>query len=284
MPNYQRVRWITSDDDFIDIDIISKNSRKALILLHGLEGSSGSQYIKGIVHAIQDMDYDIFAMNHRSCSGEINKTSTMYHSGFTQDLTMVLSKLVEYSSIAVVGFSLGGNIILKYLGNHSVPKNLKTAIAISVPVDLMSSAVRLNHWKNRPYAIQFLQTLKKKGIAKAKQFPELLDIKQILQIQTLREFDNLVTAPLHGYKDAEDYYIKASSKPELKNISIPTLLINAQNDTFLAPPCFPYEISKNHKNFHFMAPKFGGHVGFSLNLTNQSFIDEVVVDWLRTHL
>jgi uncharacterized protein len=284
-PNYVRERWNTPDHDFIDVDTILKGSSKAIILLHGLEGSASSQYILGVIASLDQTNLDIYALNHRSCSGEPNLTSTMYHSGFTIDLAMMIDSLsVKYDDIALVGYSLGGNIILKYLGNYPVPNQVKTAIAISVPVDLTSSAVRLNHWSNTPYAIQFLLSLNKKAQAKSKQFPTILTRNNYLNISTLRSYDDIVTAPLHGYEDANDYYLRASSKPELSVISVPTLLINAENDSFLAPPCFPFEIADGHPNFHLLSLKYGGHVGFSEMFSSTYWSDNIVNDWLSKYL
>lgn len=279
-PSFIRERWTTVDNDFIDIDMIKKSSETAIILLHGLEGSSQSQYIKGVISAIDHLPIDIYAVNHRSCSGEMNLTSTMYHSGFTTDLVMILDRLSHYESIALVGYSLGGNITLKYLGTHQPPQNLKTAIAISVPTDLTSSAVRLLHWTNRAYAIQFLMTLMKKGRIKGEAYPDIINQQALTKVKTLKDFDDVVTAPLHGFKDADDYYLRASSKPTLQNITIPTLLLNAYNDTFLAPPCFPSEIANGHEFFHLLATKYGGHVGYGDWSRSYSFADDVVVDWL----
>ncbi|MBK8698152.1 MAG: alpha/beta fold hydrolase [Saprospiraceae bacterium] len=164
-PKYRRERWNTPDGDFFDLDFIDRGGKKVIILLHGLEGSSSSQYILGAASALSGLDADVCAVNHRSCSGEMNTTLGFYHSGFMKDLAFILDKLAEkYEGLAVVGFSLGGNMLLKYLGSHhAIPSNLKTGVAVSVPVDLSSSAVRLNHWTNRPYAIQFLKTLRKKS-------------------------------------------------------------------------------------------------------------------------
>ena len=272
IPDYQRVRWETEDGDFFDLDFVNKGAKSVVILLHGLEGSSSSQYILGITNAL----------NHRSCSGELNRTLGFYHSGYTKDLAFIVSELSKkYEKVSAVGYSLGGNMLLKYLGTHEVPAEFKTGVALSVPAHLSSSAVRLNHWTNRPYAIQFLKTLNKKAVAKAKQFPEVLDYRKFQNIATLYEFDNKVTAPLHGFVDAEDYYAQSSSAQFLHNIQVPTLLVNAVDDSFLAPPCFPFEIAQDNPNFHFYAPKQGGHVGFARLKSNAYWSDDMVVRWLE---
>ena len=282
IPDYQRVRWETEDGDFFDLDFVNKGAKSVVILLHGLEGSSSSQYILGITNALSAFPIDVCAVNHRSCSGELNRTLGFYHSGYTKDLAFIVSELSKkYEKVSAVGYSLGGNMLLKYLGTHEVPAEFKTGVALSVPAHLSSSAVRLNHWTNRPYAIQFLKTLNKKAVAKAKQFPEVLDYRKFQNIATLYEFDNKVTAPLHGFVDAEDYYAQSSSAQFLHNIQVPTLLVNAVDDSFLAPPCFPFEIAQDNPNFHFYAPKQGGHVGFARLKSNAYWSDDMVVRWLE---
>ena len=240
-PPFNRERWETPDGDFFDLDFIKKGSNTLIILLHGLEGSSSSQYILGVAQALANLPYDICAVNHRSCSGELNRSLGFYHSGFTKDLHQIVDTLSKsYNQLGAIGYSLGGNMLLKYLGTHNVPAQMKAALAFSVPAHLSSSAVMLNHWTNRPYAIQFLKTLNKKAVAKAKQFPDILDYRKFEKIDTLLEFDNKVTAPLHGFVDAEDYYAQSSSAQFLHQIKTPALLINALDDSFLALPCFPY--------------------------------------------
>ncbi|MBK7009207.1 MAG: alpha/beta fold hydrolase [Saprospiraceae bacterium] len=171
IPVYQRERWETDDGDFFDLDFIKKGSKSIVILLHGLEGSSSSQYILGMANALSTFPIDICAVNHRSCSGELNRTLGFYHSGYTKDLAYIVAELSKkYEAVSAVGYSLGGNMLLKYLGTTNVPSQFKTGIALSVPAHLSSSAVRLNHWTNRPYAIQFLKTLNKKQLPKPNSF------------------------------------------------------------------------------------------------------------------
>lgn len=285
LPAYRRERWETSDGDFFDLDFVDKGSNTLVILLHGLEGSSSSQYILGLTHYLSNENYDICAVNHRSCSGDLNRTLGFYHSGFTKDLDQIISTLsMRYEKLAAVGYSLGGNMLLKYLGTHKPPVNFITGIAFSAPVHLSSSAVMLNHWSNRLYTIQFLRTLNKKAVAKAKQFPDKMDPKAFENIATLYEFDNKVTAPLHGFADAEDYYAQSSSLQYLSNINVQALLINALDDSFLAPPCFPFEAADQHPNFHFYASPKGGHVGFASLRSDRYWSDDVARSWLSVFL
>jgi uncharacterized protein len=280
---FQRERFFTQDGDFLDLDYLRNNSDKIIVLLHGLEGSSGSQYIQGLSAELYDKNYNVCAVNHRSCSGEMNNKITMYHSGYIDDLIEIVHHLGPlYREIHLIGYSLGGSMVLNYLGKYDfIPSNVKSAVAFSVPIDLSSSAKMLNHWKNRAYAIQFLMTLNKKIVEKARQFPETMKVEDYKNIRTLLDYDNKVTAPLHGFEDAEDYYKRASSKPYLDRIAIPTLLVNAHDDSFLAPQCFPYDIAKKHENFHFIGTKYGGHVGFASFADNNYWSDKVVMDWIE---
>jgi uncharacterized protein len=285
-PTYRRERWTTPDHDFFDVDFIdAPESREIVILLHGLEGGSSSQYIRGMSSRLSKLGVNIAAINHRSCSGEQNKTLGFYHSGFTNDISLLIHKLsARFDKVFVAGYSLGGNMILKYLGTCTdIPSQLKGVFAMSVPCHLSSSAVMLNHWKNTPYSIMFLRTLIKKIESKAKVFSEELGSQNYKSIKSLREYDNKVTAPLHGFIDAEDYYEKSSSKQFLHDVKVPALLINSEDDTFLAPPCFPNEIAKDHEYFHFAKTKYGGHVGFGCFNPNAYWSDDLAIQWFKTN-
>lgn len=283
-PIFTRERWFTDDDDFFDLDFIKNNSKSVLIILHGLEGSSASQYVQGLVNTMSDTQIDICAVNHRSCSGELNRTVGFYHSGFTKDLRHIVRKLeLKYEEIFIAGFSLGGNIALKYAGEEgkNISPVIKSIAAVSVPCHLSSSSKKLNAWYNIPYALQFLQTLKKKAIAKALMFDNSLPFAdEYASIKTLLEYDNKVTAPLHDFSDAEDYYAKSSSLPLLSNIKTQTILINASDDSFLSRECMPFDIAKNHENFHFLETMYGGHVGFATYKASLYWIDNLLKEWV----
>jgi hypothetical protein len=286
-PKYNRERWDTEDGDFIDLDFIKKQSDSLLIILHGLEGSSNSQYVRGLINAMSNTSIDICAVNHRSCSGELNKTRGFYHSGFTKDLRYIISKFVSlYDKIYLSGYSLGGNMALKYAGEEgdNINPKIKAIAAVSVPCDLSSSAIELNAWYNRPYAIQFLQTLKKKAIAKATMFDNTLPYAiEYPKINTLLEYDNKVTAPLHGFTDAEDYYAQSSSLPYLSKIKTQSILINASDDSFLTKKCMPIDIANNNPYFHCLVTKYGGHVGFARWGSNEYWIDTIVKQWILSN-
>ena len=263
--SFKRKRIETSDDDFLDIDFIENGSKKIVILCHGLEGSSDSKYIQATAKLLSKNGYSIAAMNYRFCSGEINRQLITYHSGKTDDLHAVINYVLpHYDSVYLVGFSLGGNLILKYNGDglFNLSSKVKASVAISVPVDLKGSSIALQRRENTLYNWHFLRTLSKKMHLKHKQFPDDLEIKSLKLIKNLTDFDEYFTSKINGFKDAQDYYFKASSKQFIPNISKPTLLINAMDDPFLSESCFPVSEAKKNSNFNLMIPHYGGHVGF----------------------
>jgi predicted alpha/beta-fold hydrolase len=251
-------------------------------MLHGLEGSSDSQYIKGFANLFSASGFDVHAINFRSCGGEMNLLPQSYHSGFTNDLSFYLKNISsKYDSIFLMGFSLGGSVLLNYLSNsNEVPLQVSAAAAISVPVDLKGSAMELDNGINRIYMQRFLNSLSKKMLSKSKLFPQQIDIKGIHKIKNFKEFDDAYTAPLHGFKDANDYWSKCSSINLLNTINTPTLLINAQNDPFLSASCFPYEEVVDHPFVHAIFAPLGGHVGFMLN-NKQSWLEPVVLSFFE---
>ena len=265
LPSFKRKRIETLDDDFLDIDLIENGSKKIAILCHGLEGSSDSKYIQATSKLLSLNGYSVAAMNYRFCSGEINRQLVTYHSGKTDDLHVVINYVLpNYDSIYLVGFSLGGNLILKYNGEalFSLSSKIKANVAISVPVDLKGSSIALKRSENILYRRRFIRTLSKKMYLKHQQFPNQLDVAPLKKVKTLTDFDNFFTSKINGFIDAEDYYLKASSKQFIPNISKPTLLINALDDPFLSESCFPISEAKENSKFYLMTPLHGGHVGF----------------------
>ena len=262
---FNRKRIETSDDDFLDIDFIENGSKKIVILCHGLEGSSASKYIQATAKLLSSNGYSVAAMNYRFCSGEINRQLVTYHSGKTDDLHAVINYVLpNYNALYLVGFSLGGNLILKYNGDglFNLSSKIKASVTISVPIDLNSSSQALQRRENILYNWRFLRTLSKKMYLKHKQFPEYLEINSLRFVKKLTDFDEYFTSKINGFKDAQDYYLKASSKKFIPNISKPTLLINAMDDPFLSQSCFPVSEAKKNSNFYLMTPNYGGHVGF----------------------
>ncbi len=279
-PWQYRERKSTPDGDFFDVDWIQSGpKKKLLVLLHGLEGSSQSQYMKGFGHYFSTKGFHVAALHFRSCSGELNKTLTLYHSGFTEDLHVFLQGYqTEYAEIFLCGFSLGGSVCLNYMGryNSGIQKNVVSAAAVSVPVDLYSSSEMLKKWENKLYTRRFLASLLRKINGKAAQFPGKIDVTPLPQIRNLWEFDELYTAPLHGFASAADYYTSCSAKPHLCQIVHPVLLVNALDDSFLPPACMPEKEAKENGALTLMMPKYGGHAGFATLKNKPYWIEQTV--------
>ena len=263
-----RERLELLDGDFMDVEwsFSSKKTATCVIIFHGLEGHAKRPYVLGTAKIFNQNNADACAVYFRSCSGESNRIFSSYHSGRIEDvqavIELVLSKS-KYSNIILKGFSLGGNLTLKYLGCHqNIPKEVKLAVAVSTPVDLESCMWRLHRPRNFIYATDFLMTLKKKLNEKAVMFPDRINRTAIKEIKTLRAYDDFYTSKANGYKDALDYYRKCSCKPNLEDIKIPTLIINAKNDPFLPEACYPIEAAKNSSHIYLDLPDYGGHVGF----------------------
>ncbi len=265
--SYRRERIDTPDGDFLDLDWLRSGSRRVAILQHGLEGSSGRPYIRGMAAALRDAGWDVLAWNFRGCGGQTNRTLRWYHSGETGDLRHVIAHAlatVGYEQVALIGFSLGGNMTLKYLGEEgeSIDPRIVGAVTFSVPCDLKSSALRLADRSNRIYMRRFLRTLADKVRRKMAVMPGMLSDEGLKGIATFQEFDDRYTAPLHGFRDAEEYWARSSSRAFLERIRVPALLVNALDDPFLAPPCYPAAEAERSRYFHLETPRSGGHVGF----------------------
>ncbi|MDP5060663.1 MAG: alpha/beta fold hydrolase [Maribacter sp.] len=280
-----RIRITLPDADFLDTDwsYASSPSKKLVIIIHGLEGSSKRAYMKGSAKVLTQSGYDVCAINLRGCSGTANKLFRSYHSGATEDLQAVIEhvlQLDEYQNIYLHGFSLGGNLLLKYLGEkRSLPIEIKGAVAISVPCQLADSLDQLLQFKNALYAKRFKGNLIIKLKQKQQLFPDLISDTDIENIKTLKDFDDFYTSRAHGFTDAMDYYAKSSSLQFLENIDVPTLIINALNDSFLGSECYPIEIAKHHKNLFLEMPKYGGHVGFYGN-NNFTYAERRTLEFL----
>ncbi|SHI67591.1 hypothetical protein SAMN04487911_104144 [Arenibacter nanhaiticus] len=264
----ERERIRLKDGDFLDLDwsFATHPTHRVAILLHGLEGNAQRPYISGSALQFNINGVDVCAVNFRGCSGETNRLFRSYHSGETQDLAAVVEYLLHkknYDHIYLKGFSLGGNVVLKYLGEEkAIPKEIKAAIAVSVPCNLHSSLVELLKPKNALYALRFKKNLVEKLKIKQSQFPDKISDQDIANIVTLKDFDDIYTSKAHGFKDAMDYYQQSSSRQFLKAIAVPTLLINAKNDSFLGNQCYPYQEVDRNNFLHLEVPLYGGHVGF----------------------
>lgn len=269
--SYRRERWEMGDGDFIDIDWLDGEPDKPLvIMLHGLEGSSQSHYALNLMNFLQALRWRGAVVHFRGCSGFSNRLPRAYHAGDSTEIDCMLRYIVhqndshEWSSTCyVVGISLGGNALLKWLGEQGTQaiRQIAGAVAVSVPLDLAAAGKVLDSGFNRVYTRHFLTTLKRKALEKSRQFPGLLDASAIAACSSLYEFDNLVTAPLHGFRDTDDYWRQSSSKPWLRSVQVPTLLINARNDPFLPESALPQK-SEVSSFVSLEFPQQGGHVGF----------------------
>jgi predicted alpha/beta-fold hydrolase len=265
--SWHRERIGTPDNDFLDLDWLKHNSNKLVLISHGLEGNSRRAYVNGMALHFYKNGYDVLAWNYRGCSEEMNRQLRFYHSGATDDLDHVVTHCASlpYDEIYLIGFSLGGNLTLKYLGEkrNDMVRKIKKAVTFSVPLNLHASCIEISRPSNWIYSQRFLRSLKKKITEKATSYPQQLDVARLASIKTLLEFDDQFTAPLHGFRDAVDYYTRCSSIHFLKFIQLPTLIVNAWNDPFLSKECFPVNELKSHPKIILEPTAEGGHCGFA---------------------
>ena len=282
----KRERVVLPDGDFVDIDWsfyhhtssatlkntslaqeLQPSSSKVVLLCHGLEGDAQRPYMLGIAKLLNKKGYDVAAINFRGCSGVQNKLFRSYHSGDTGDIRFLIKEIVQrgYTSVGLYGVSLGGNVVLKYLGEQEdIPKEVKVACCVGVPIDLKVSLDQLVKRENFIYRTSFLFHLRKKYRIKMRRFPEKMSWSIYHKIKSLKDFDDVYTAPAHGFKDALDYYARASSLAYIDKITVPTLIINAKNDSFLHGDCYPIRQARDSTFLHLEMPEHGGHVGFRL--------------------
>lgn len=273
--DFKRVEFETWDGDFIHLDEIRNNNKRVVIILHGLEGSARQHYVLSQARSLSSQNFDIIAVNFRTCSGVMNKTTTLYHSGETKDLSSVIEYAKKsYEEVHLVGFSLGGNVLLKFLGETQTT-GIKSAAAFSAPISLESCAEELNQGFNKIYARHFMHTLSKKVIyIQQKYVDNKITSVKAKNLKSFYDFDHLVTAPLHGFKSAKDYWERSSSLQFLSDIKVPTLLMNAKDDPFLGSECYPTKDSIGNPNLTLEYPKNGGHVGFTGHrLSSENLMD-----------
>lgn len=271
---YRRERWDTPDGDFIDLDwldapsVVSRQSsldeRPLVVLFHGLEGCSRSHYALALMAQVAQCGWRGVVVHFRGCSGELNRLPRAYHSGDSAEVEWVLKRLrVHHPRLLAVGVSLGGNALLKWLGETgaSAAEVIERAAAVSAPVDLMAAGAVLDRGFNLFYVRHFLVTMKRKALEKLGQYPGLYDAARVRAAGTLREFDDVFTAPLHGFRNTDDYWTRASSKRGLVNIRVPTLVANARNDPFLPARALP-RAGDVSDAVALDQPEEGGHAGF----------------------
>lgn len=263
----RRERLELDDGDFLDLEWAGGSGKRLAILSHGLEGSTGANYIQAMARALVKRGWDVLAWSLRGCGDEPNRLPAFYHSGKTEDLDIIIRHALGVhpaERIDLIGFSLGGNLTLKYLGERGsdLHPQIRRAVAFSAPCDLACSSASLGQPENALYMARFMKSLRAKVREKHGRFPESFDLSGLEKMRTFAEFDGRFTAPLHGFSDADDYWKLSSSRPFLPAITIPTLLVNAQNDPFLGPSCYPREEAKASAHLHLEIPAEGGHVGF----------------------
>ncbi|ACT95890.1 alpha/beta hydrolase fold protein [Dyadobacter fermentans DSM 18053] len=279
---YFREKIVTPDDDFLNLDwsYAGNEVPKPLIILsHGLEGNSTRQYITGMVKLLTQNGFDCLAWNFRSCGGEMNQTARFYHSGATEDLNAVINYAFEkgYADVRLVGFSLGGNLTLKYLGEQgaAIDNRIKGAIVFSVPMDLKACSLAIIEPRNQIYMHRFLKSLKPKVMEKAALYPQRIDLKDHALVKTLYDFDHIYTAPLHGFEGADHYYAECSSQFFVEPITVPTMIVNAENDPIVPFGSLPIDVLRAHPNVTLLATRDGGHCGFRpARLTDEFYWSE----------
>ena len=271
-PRFKRERWATPDHDFIDVDYLCldsavKQTKRLVVMFHGLEGSSESHYCESFADHAKRYGYAFAVVHFRGCSGELNLAPRAYHSGDYEEIAWVLQRLKDEHKVPIVavGVSLGGNALLRWAEEmgRAAASIAEAVVAVCSPIDLAAGGRAIGVGFNKMvYTRRFLASMKPKALKKQEQFPGLFDLDAVMQAQDLHAFDNAFTAPLHGFKNAEDYWARCSAKPHLHRIKIPALVINAKNDPFIPASCLPrpHEVGQWVRLWQ---PKEGGHVGFT---------------------
>lgn len=286
---YERERITLEDGDFLDLDWLAGGSEQLVLLSHGLEGNSTRHYMMGMANLFFDQGWDVLAWNCRSCSGEMNRQFRLYNHGEIGDIGAVINHALRtkpYQRVLLIGFSMGGSILMKYLGvnGKAAPGPIIGGIAFSSPCDLEASVNALELPGNSFYKRRFFKSLSKKVEAKAALFPGRLDPGKLKEVGHWRDFDNYFSAPLSGYADADDFYRQASAKHYMGGTDRPILLVNAENDPILPPACSPVSLCATHPRLFLERPRQGGHVGFSLPRKPYAWSEYRALEFARTLL
>jgi len=292
-PHYTRERWATPDADFVDVDWLVRAAdtpaKTLLVLFHGLEGSSRSHYAEAFADYAQSHDMAFAVPHFRGCSGELYQAPRAYHSGDYEEIDWVLERLRERhaGNIFAVGVSLGGNALLRWAQEkgHDASRVVSAVAAVCSPIDLAAGGWAIGRGFNRlVYTRMFLNTMKPKALQKLAQHPGLFKREAMLAARTLYDFDNVFTAPLHGFKSTEDYWARASAKPHLHTIRIPALVVNARNDPFVPAWCLPSQREVGDC-VTLWQPAHGGHVGFPQGRIpgHVRSMPDAVGGWLAQH-
>ncbi len=261
-PVFRRERLELLDRDFLDLDWLESGCGRLAILCSGLEGNSRDPGMLRLAGSFQSNGWDVLAWNYRGCSGELNRLRRSYHSGATEDLAAVVAHAGQ-RRIALVGFSIGGNLVLKFLGESPPPATVLAAAAVSAPIDLAATARALDgRLGNRIYLRRLIASLCAKVREKSAAMPDILSAEGLDRLHGFEHFDERYTAPTHGFLSAEDYWIKCSARQFLAGIRVPTLLVSAKDDPFLTPESFPFPEAQANPNLTLEVPDSGGHLGF----------------------
>ena len=293
-PRWQRERWDTPDGDFVDVDwrsddIALPDDAPLLVLFHGLEGSSSSHYAQAFAQEAKLRGWHMAVPHFRGCSGELNWAPRAYHSGDFEEVGWMLSRfqMQHRGPIFAVGISLGGNALMRWAGEmgHSASQVVQGIASVCSPIDLTASGHAIDTGFNKAvYARMFLATMKPRAMQKLAQFPGLFDPQELRAANTLYAFDNVFTAPLHGFNGTDDYWVRASAKPGLTRVQVPALVLNARNDPFIPATCLPTQDQvSNHVTL--WQPEQGGHVGFASG-TFPADLQEMpwaVMEWMTQH-
>jgi predicted alpha/beta-fold hydrolase len=281
IPFSRRQKLELADGDFLNLDWVEGGHSRLAVLSHGLEGSSRAHYFRPLIPQLLAGGWDVLAWNYRGCGGEPNRLFEDYHSGKSGDLRQVLASVpAGYKNIDLIGFSIGGNLTLKYLGEMPPDPRTGCAVAVSVPCDLAGCARHLARPGCRLYMENFLISLRRKIRDKDRRFPGRLDLRGLDRIGTFLEFDERYTATINGFRDAEHYWDESSSGRYLEAIRTPSLLLNALDDPFLSPGCHPRELAAAHEFLHLELAENGGHVGF-VSAEESGWLAGRIVDFLE---
>ncbi|MEP4133022.1 MAG: alpha/beta fold hydrolase [Cyclobacteriaceae bacterium] len=282
---YERQRKELIDGDFLDIDHLKGGNSKCLIITHGLEGDSNRYYVKRTAGYFFDRGWDVIAWNCRSCSGEINRLPRFYHHGETGDLATVIEHSFDmnYDSVVLMGYSMGGSMSLKYLGERAVDTRVKGAITFSVPCNLLDSSETLKLRENQVYEKRFVSKLIEKMKVKAETYPGSVNVKGIDELKDFDDFHHSYTAPLHGFESVDQFFAEATCDRYLPHIKVPVFIGNALNDPMLGEECYPAKLAKESEFVYLETPKLGGHVGFSIAGQKYSWMEVRAEQFMKQH-
>ena len=262
---YQTEKLELPDGDFLELDWIRAGHDKLMLICHGLEGNSRSHYVQQMAQHFSAQNWDIVAVHARSCGREMNRLPVIYHGGATDDVEAVVTQYSgKYSTLVLVGFSLGANMLLNYAGRHRTPANLRAIAAFSVLCDLRKSEQKIDRWINRVYAKKFLVKLKNKVRKLEIQHPGIFDVNALEDMKSVQAFTASFTAPFCGFKSLDNFYAAGSCLDALTTIRVPTLVVNAQNDPFLSDTSYPVDLARKSEYIVLDMPKRGGHSAFPI--------------------